>query len=125
MDEKTVIILAIEAGFPAHKLLSGRTTIAGHSTRRFVKFANLILDSERTKKAEFLSLLHKYWPGSVNELLEDHARIKKALCSLVSIEPCDCGCPNKTKVAPVNPRVVVATVMEALGNPNSMPNETR
>jgi len=90
MTENEVVDLAIKAGFPVHKLLSGRMIIAGHSTRRFVALVNLAV-------------------ANANKSM------REALEAMTRREPCDCGCPGGSKPVLLKPAHYYALACEALG----------
>ena len=89
MTEKDVIALAAQAGFPIHKLLSGRMVIAGHSTRRFVALVDLaVKNADKT--------------------------MREALDVMTKCEPCDCGCGGEKPVL-MKPLHYYLIACEALG----------
>jgi hypothetical protein len=73
-----------------------------------------LLNSEYKNKLNFLSVLKKYWPGTINELLEDHSRLRDALKLMTQVEPCDCGCPNALQPVLMKPHHYYIIAKEAL-----------
>lgn len=75
-----------------------------------------LLNLEYENKLNFFNVLNKYWPGTVSELLEDHARLKDALKCMTQLEPCECGCASGKMPVLMKPHHYYAIARDALGN---------